>query len=105
MRKRMKTIYQCRKCRAPVNAIAIPRSSAAAMTSGSFTEPPGWMAAVAPASAAASRPSGNGKKASLHTTLPASGSFASPAFHTAMRLESTRLIWPAPVPSVRPSPT
>ena len=30
---------------------------------------------------------------------------ASPAFHTAMRLESTRLIWPAPVPSVRPSPT
>ncbi len=32
---------QCRKCRSPVNSIAIPRSSAARMTSSSRTEPPG----------------------------------------------------------------
>ena len=74
------------------NAIAMPRSSAAAITSASRTEPPGWIAAVAPASAAAINPSGNGKNASLQTTLPWSESPASPAFHTAMRLESTRLI-------------
>src|ERR1019366_8908520 len=98
-------LIQCRKCRVPVKAIAMPRASAAAMTSASFTEPPVWIAAVAPASAAAMSPSGNGKNASLQTTLPASGNFASPAFHTAIRLASTRLIWPAPVPSVRPSPT
>ena len=33
--------------------MAMPRSLAAAMTSASRTDPPGWMAAVAPASAAA----------------------------------------------------
>jgi len=48
---------------------------------------PGWIAAVAPASAAAIRPSANGKKASLHTTLSLSDNFASPAFQTAIRLE------------------
>ncbi len=40
------------------------------MTFGSLTLPPGWMAAVAPASAAAMRPSGKGKKASEATMLP-----------------------------------
>ena len=74
------------------------------MTSASRMEPPGWMAAVAPASAAAIKPSANGKNASLHTTEFCSGNFASPAFQTAMRLESTRLICPAPMPSVRPAP-
>ena len=64
----------------------------------------GWMAAVAPASAAATRPSANGKNASLQTALPRRSSAASPAFQTAMRLESTRLIWPAPTPSVRSGP-
>src|SRR5690606_7954637 len=43
---------QCLKCRLPVKIIAMPRSSAAAMTSASRMAPPGWMAAVAPASAA-----------------------------------------------------
>jgi serine/threonine-protein kinase len=49
-------------------------------------------AAVAPAWAAAINPSANGKNASEHTTLPFKSRPASPAFHTAMRLESTRLI-------------
>jgi hypothetical protein len=47
---------------------------------------------------------GKGKNASLQTTLPARESPASPAFQTAMRLASTRLIWPAPMPRVRPWP-
>ena len=92
---------QCRKCRVPVNAMVMPCSSAAAITSASLTEPPGWMAALAPASAAAIKPSGKGKNASLQTTLPLSESFASCAFQTAMRLASTRLICPAPIPTVR----
>ena len=54
----------------PVNSIARPASSAAAMTSSSRIEPPGWITAVAPASAAASRPSANGKKASDATAEP-----------------------------------
>ena len=40
---------QWRKCRTPVKTIASLCSSAAAITSSSFTEPPGWMTAVAPA--------------------------------------------------------
>ena len=42
----------------------MPASSAAAITSSSRIEPPGWITAVAPASTAWSRPSANGKKAS-----------------------------------------
>ena len=42
-----------------------PAASAAATTSASRTEPPGWTTAVTPAAASTSRPSGNGKKASL----------------------------------------
>ena len=64
---------QCRKCRRPVNTIARPCSSAAAITSASRTEPPGWTTAVAPAAATASRPSRNGKNASDAATEPASG--------------------------------
>ena len=55
---------QCLKCRSPVNTMAMPRSFAAAMTSSSRTEPPGWMTARMPASARRSRPSRKGKKAS-----------------------------------------
>src|SRR5713101_8415488 len=84
----------------PVNTIASPSRSAAAITSGSRTEPPGWITAVAPAFAASSTPSGNGKNASEATTLPASGVCA---FITAIFTESTRLICPAPTPSVAPS--
>jgi hypothetical protein len=40
----------------PVNSIASPASSAAAITSSSRIEPPGWITADAPASAAASSP-------------------------------------------------
>ena len=58
------------------------------------------MTASAPALAASSTPSRNGKKASEATTEPASGARA---LETAIRTESTRDIWPAPMPSVRPS--
>ena len=83
-----------------VKTMARPRRSAAAITSGSFTEPPGWITAVAPALAASSTPSGKGKNASEATTLPCSGCWD---FITAIFTESTRLIWPAPTPSVAPS--
>src|SRR6267142_5002237 len=94
------TETQCRKCRIPVNTMAKPRRSATAITSASRTEPPGWITAVAPALAASSTPSGNGKNASEATTHPASGDCA---FMTAILTESTRLICPAPTPSVAPS--
>ena len=44
---------QCLKCRIPVNTIASPASFAAAITSSSRIEPPGWITQVAPASTAA----------------------------------------------------
>src|SRR5690606_13319067 len=90
---------QCLKCRIPVNTIAMPCSSAAAITSSSRTEPPGWITAVAPASTAARRPSANGKKASDATTEPMvrgsprpAASIASSDLRAAMCEESTRLI-------------
>ena len=60
---------------------------------------------------AASRPSAKGKKASEATTEPlvrgsaSAGRLRAPprAFQAAMRAESTRLIWPAPMPTVAPS--
>ena len=64
------TAAQCRKWRSPVKTMAMPCSSAAAMTSSSRTEPPGWMTAATPADAQASRPSRNGKKASLAAAPP-----------------------------------
>ena len=57
-------VPQCRKSRRPVKIMARPCSSAAWMTSLSRTEPPGWMMARTPASAAASTPSRKGKKGS-----------------------------------------
>jgi hypothetical protein len=81
--------------------------SAAAITLSSFTDPPGWITAVAPASIATSNPSGNGKNASDATTEPlvsGAASFnslaASSAFRAAIRAASMRLIWPAPIPTV-----
>src|SRR6266704_1630294 len=65
-------MHQCRKCRTPVNTIASPSSSAAAMTSSSRMLPPGWMTALAPAWATTSTPSRNGKNASDATADPAS---------------------------------
>ena len=46
----------------PVNTIATPAASAAAITSASRIEPPGSITAVAPASIADNRPSANGKE-------------------------------------------
>jgi hypothetical protein len=70
-------------------------SFAAAMTSSSRTEPPGWITAVHPASMAASRPSRNGKNASLAQTPPA----ARPSAFCAARMPaSRRFCCPAPMP-------
>jgi hypothetical protein len=55
----------------PVKTIAMPCSSAAAITSSSRIEPPGWMTALMPAAAALSMPSRNGKKASEAITARA----------------------------------
>ena len=54
----------------PVNTMARPASSAAAITSSSRIEPPGWITAVAPASATTCSPSAKGKKASDAATEP-----------------------------------
>ena len=69
------------------------------MTSASRIDPPGWITAVAPASTAASKPSANGKNASLATALPTvrgSGqpivAAASIALAAAIRAESRRFI-------------
>ena len=70
---------QCLKWRTPVNTIAMPFSSAAAMDSASRIEPPGWITARMPAAAAVSMPSRNGKNASDAITLPATSSPASSA--------------------------
>src|SRR5260221_110646 len=78
--------------------MASPAASAAAMTLSSFNDPPGWITAIAPASAAASSPSGNGKNASEATTEPLVGNSASPstcaispALRAAIRVDSTRI--------------
>ena len=57
-----------------VKTIATPACSAAATTSSSRTEPPGWMIAVTPASIASSGPSAKGKNASEASAAPFSES-------------------------------
>ncbi len=54
----------------PVKTMAMPCSSAAAITSSSRIDPPGWITAVAPAATADSKPSAKGKNASEATTEP-----------------------------------
>ena len=100
---------QWRKCRMPVKTIASPASSAAAITSASRIEPPGWITAVAPAAAAACKPVGEGKEgvggdhaAARQRLGEARRARASSAFQAAMRALSTRLICPAPMPTVAP---
>ncbi len=73
-------------------------------------EPPGWITALAPASTAWIRPSANGKKASEAQAEPwardcgrPAASAASAARRAAIRAESLRFIWPAPIPAVWPS--
>ena len=51
-----------------------PAACAAATTSSSRTDPPGWTTARTPASSSTCRPSGKGKKASEAATDPAARS-------------------------------
>src|SRR5215468_411248 len=90
---------QCLKCRIPHTTMARPCSSAAFTTSSSRSEPPGWITAVAPASATTSSPSRKGKKASEAQTVPLVSRPLALARITAMRAESTRFICPAPTPT------
>ncbi|MEJ7716611.1 MAG: hypothetical protein WKF31_01100 [Thermoleophilaceae bacterium] len=83
-----------------MNTMATPAASQASTTSGSRREPPGWMIERTPASMASWGPSANGKKASEAMAAPSSGTWA---FSMARRTESTRLIWPAPMPPVASS--
>ena len=90
--------------------MARPRASAASITLASPIEPPGWITAVAPASAAWISPSGKGKKASEAQAEPTASDCGRPAVSAAswariaaMRAESRRFIWPAPIPAVWPS--
>src|SRR3954466_4051735 len=92
--------HQWRKCRRPVKTIATPAASAAATTSPSRLDPPGWTIALTPASIASAGPSANGKNASDARTAPRRSGTC--AFSTARRTESTRLICPAPIPTVAP---
>ena len=91
----------------PVNIIEIFLSSAAAITSRSLMDPPGWIIAVTPALTAEIKPSGKGKNASLATTLPIVNgwsklaiSAAAIALFVAIFVESILLICPAPIPVV-----
>src|SRR5262249_41528889 len=81
---------QCRKCRMPVNAMVIPCSSAAAMTSSSRLLPPGCTMALMPYPAAASMPSRKGKNASDAMALPSTCSPSSLALRAATCDEYTR---------------
>ena len=99
---------QCRKWRIPVNTMAMPAASAAAITSSSRTEPPGWMTAVAPARGCLEpvgereeRVRGDDRAAGRRLGSRGLGG-VSAAFCAAMRALSTRLIWPAPMPTVAP---
>ena len=88
---------------APVNTIARPRSSAAAITSASRTDPPGCTTAVAPASATrVEAVAEREERVGGRDRCPASDPGA--AFITATFTASTRLICPAPTASVRSAP-
>ena len=83
---------------------------AASITSSSLIDPPGWIIAVTPASAAAISPSAKGKNASEATTDPTARGFskscifaASSDFRAAILDESSLFICPAPIPTVEPS--
>ena len=91
----------------PVNTMAMPCSSAASITSSSRIEPPGWITAVAPASIGDQQAVGEreervgGDHRALGQRL---GELQLPsprprALRAAMRAASTRLIWPAPMPT------
>ena len=96
----------------PVNTMAMPAASAAATTSSSRIDPPGWITQVAPAAADSINPSAKGKNASDATAYPMVKGAGRPiasairsAFLAAISAESSRDIWPAPTPTVAPSLT
>ncbi len=62
--------HQCRKCRSPVTTMASPASSAAAITSPSFTEPPGWTTAVTPAAGQDEQTVGEGEERITRSRSP-----------------------------------
>ena len=70
--------------------MARPASSAAAITSSSRIDPPGWITASAPAPAAVKSPSAKGKNASEATTDPRVGEAASPSAYEAQSLDQYR---------------
>ena len=87
--------------------MAMPAASAAAMHSASFLDPPGSTTYWIPNAAAASMLSGNGKKASETSTVwartcagsrPRRATFSRAFSMASLRMESTRLGWPAPMP-------
>src|SRR3984957_19121598 len=71
--------------------------SASLITASSMMEPPVWMMALTPALAAIVTVSGMGKNASDIKTLPRADV---PARRMAWIAESTRLVWPQPIPMV-----
>ena len=94
--------HQWRKCRSPVVHHGHPGRVGRRDHLAVATEPPGWTTAVTPARPSTSRPSGNGKKASL---APAPPRARSPALVTAISAATTRDCWPAPTPTAWPSVT
>ena len=96
-----------------VRAVALDQlPAAAATTSSSRIEPPGATTARTPASISNASPSAKGKNASEATTEPCVSGAARPiasamssALRAAIRVLSTRLIWPAPTPTAAPSLT
>ena len=94
--------HQCRKWRRPVKTIAMPAASAAAITSASLTEPPGWMIGrdARRRSGLRGRP-GTERRRPSAATAPFARGRPSP---TASRQASTRLVRPPPIPYVAVSP-
>ncbi len=80
------------------------------MTSSSRIDPPGWMTAVAPASAADEQSVGEGEEGvggddradGERLSQPAASAASERLAGGDARELSTRLIWPAPMPTVAP---
>ena len=93
----------------PVKTIASPASSAAAITSSSRIEPPGWITAVAPPRPPPSARRGRERRRPRPRRCPGQRRGQAQrlghalGLRAAMRQLSTRLIWPAPTPTVAPS--
>ena len=100
-RSQMRPTPQWRKWRRCVKTIVAPASSTAAITSSSRFEPPGWIDRGHARAQRQLRAVGEGEE-SVRGQRPRRSTACpcSRAFSTAIRTESTRLIWPAPIPSV-----